>query len=1279
MKRILSFILVAILCLGVLTGCEQVGGIWDNVSGTVGGWLGLGGNETVAPTVDNAMTVLHNIMKEKNPITRDDYDVVAQVVAASDDGTKGTFKVTWTVDDDAIVIRESTKTGFYTVDLPDANAEEFSYTLTATISDDAGNKASKSYTFTFPVINNTGITSTPEEGVAYKIFLLQGSFQQRYYALATTQNNENKFINTDLDPAKAADFFVEKVDGGYKFYTEVDGVKTYVYAKTTKDESTNKISKYIGFSTEEGSVFSYNEAKGGVWTVKINDLVYGVGTYGTYTTISLSDESYFTPEKVGDSQFVIKFITSEYANTLEPDKAPENEDDAKAILEKLYGLADGESASGSFTLTGKITALDSYNNPTIVVDGYENMPVYCYRLADDRFEIGATITVTALSMKNYGGTYEFMSCTLDKFTAAGGSGSTEGGESYGVVTEIKNGDHVLIGNPANGKLLSANKTGYYNIGVDYTADNFANVTDAEIWVVTVNDDGSYSFTSLTGEKLGMAADYSSFNSEGPNFGWALEAKEGANGIFYIKNTVRGNYIEWYADKGNWSSYATSSLSDLFELAFYVKGATGNVGGGDPVTPPAGNEDAKAILDALYALQDNESLTGPFTLTGKITALDSYKNPTIVVEGYENMPVYCYKLVVDNAVGDVITVTAKSMKNYKGTYEFMDCTLVENGNHGGTDDPVTPPAGTDDPKTILDALYGLAAGESLEGSFTLTGTITKLNYQKYPTIVVEGYEDMPVYCYKLVVTGEVGDVITVTATTLTNYNGTYEFMNCTLVHDCVYAEATCTVVELCTICGAEKPGSTTLPHTWIDATCTVPKTCSVCGGVEGDTIAHTFVNGVCSCGVSESDKKASVNIGDYAAANGWEDGVMQNTITANGDITITATSTNPNVYNGNNTGKFYVSDMTWRIYQADAPQVTISGIEGVTIKYIQIAYVAKNEGTLAIGETFVEDYALVAVNANSVTLTVINNGGGNYTNGQALITGIVVYYEGGNEEAPVQPETPVEPDDGTMTIPEVLASEDGTEVLVAGYVKSIDSAWDSYWGNMNVTIRDEDGNTLYLYRLATEVKLGDYIVVDGAVGSYNGAKQIAQGATAVIVVSHDECTEFTVANCVAASCCVVCGVVNSPALGHSYENGSCTVCGEAEPTAPVVKYYLQATIDGTVYYWNGAAASGKGTLTTDKSAAVELYMDTVDGGVNVYFVDASGAKNYLYFTDGNTGFKLSTSAEVIKYDATNGYLYQDSFTTARYVATYGTQDIRTYKASNIPGSSNNAYMVMTVVE
>ena len=94
-------------------------------------------------------------------------------------------------------------------------------------------------------------------------------------------------------------------------------------------------------------------------------------------------------------------------------------------------------------------------------------------------------------------------------------------------------------------------------------------------------------------------------------------------------------------------------------------------------------DVGEILLTLYGLKDGESLTGEFTLTGKIISLDGYDNPTIEVEGFENMPVYCYRLQLpDASVGDIITVTATTMKNYQGTYEFMNCTLVENLG-GGT--------------------------------------------------------------------------------------------------------------------------------------------------------------------------------------------------------------------------------------------------------------------------------------------------------------------------------------------------------------------------------------------------------------------------------------------------------------------------------------------------------------------------------------------------------------------------------------------------------------------
>ena len=138
-----------------------------------------------------------------------------------------------------------------------------------------------------------------------------------------------------------------------------------------------------------------------------------------------------------------------------------------------------------------------------------------------------------------------------------------------LVTELKTGDQVLIGNPGNGKLLSALKVSsgsFYNKGVSYSADDFANATNDEIWVVTVNDDGSYSFTALNGDKLALAASYSSLNATGEHDKWVLEDK--GNGVYYLKNTGRNLYLEWYASKDNWSCYGSVS-GNLFDISFYV--------------------------------------------------------------------------------------------------------------------------------------------------------------------------------------------------------------------------------------------------------------------------------------------------------------------------------------------------------------------------------------------------------------------------------------------------------------------------------------------------------------------------------------------------------------------------------------------------------------------------------------------------------------------------------------------------------------------------------------
>ena len=90
-----------------------------------------------------------------------------------------------------------------------------------------------------------------------------------------------------------------------------------------------------------------------------------------------------------------------------------------------------------------------------------------------------------------------------------------------------------------------------------------------------------------------------------------------------------------------------------------------------------------------------------------------------------------------------------------------------------------------------------------------------------------------------------------------------------------------------------------------------------------------------------------------------------------------------------------------------------------------------------------------------------------------------------------------PDYQEVSIPEAIALPDDTWVIVKGTVTKINTEWSDSYGNISVTISDDAGNTLYLYRLSTKVALGDFITVTGKVGSYNGSKQIAAGATAVI--------------------------------------------------------------------------------------------------------------------------------------------------------------------------------------
>ena len=175
----------------------------------------------------------------------------------------------------------------------------------------------------------------------------------------------------------------------------------------------------------------------------------------------------------------------------------------------------------------------------------------------------------------------------------------------GIVTSLSEGDTVVVFNPANMKALSTEYSGFYNKGTDVTlADGkLSGYTKADIWTVGVNADGTYTFSTSEGKKLSMAEKYTSTPLDDVNTAWNVTAAKTEN-CFYIQNAVRGNYLEWYADKSNWSSYGSIGSNEvLFAQQFYLVVDDG--GSDEPAgdLPQPGdkfviyNQNAQAVLAA----------------------------------------------------------------------------------------------------------------------------------------------------------------------------------------------------------------------------------------------------------------------------------------------------------------------------------------------------------------------------------------------------------------------------------------------------------------------------------------------------------------------------------------------------------------------------------------------------------------------------------------------------------------------------------------------------------
>ena len=525
-------------------------------------------------------------------------------------------------------------------------------------------------------------------------------------------------------------------------------------------------------------------------------------------------------------------------------------------------------------------------------------------------------------------------------------------------------------------------------------------------------------------------------------------------------------------------------------------------------------------------------------------------------------------------------------------------------------------------------------------------------------------------------------------------------------------------------------------TTVDATCTAAGsttvTCNDCGAIVSTTelpkLDHTYVDGECSCGAKNPSVSGEIvfDFGDNGTAGSHTDGaeIGETKTYTSGNYTLVITNASK-AYDGgfDKTGNSILKFGTSSIVG------TITFVVPEDVKSVVI-YAARYKSY--------EDNNLIVVNGTTYTLTK-NSDDGQYdaitvdttTNKTIVVASStdaakprcvvnsIVYILGGSASGGETPDTPDTPDtpahtcadadgnyvcdssdcgkvvapaaDSTLTITQALAlgklfahSEytgvyTEAKYYVTGTIKKV---YQTTYGNMYLT--DAEGNELTVYgtydstgatkygELEVKPVQGDTITVYGVIGAFQQTAQMNNGwITAHTAHNHT----YTDATCTDPKACSVCGLVASAALGHSYTNGVCSVCGKEEVTG-VVTYVLKAIdADGNAYYWNGSASDGKGAITTNESEAAVLTMEAATNGVYVYYTDDSGAKHYITIGTKNTGFGISTTATEISYDAANGYLYAND----RYVATYKTQDIRTYLTSNIPGSSKNMYMVLTAVK
>ena len=302
----------------------------------------------------------------------------------------------------------------------------------------------------------------------------------------------------------------------------------------------------------------------------------------------------------------------------------------------LYQLTDG----GSVT-PGTVAAPQASPQAGAVVSGTEITLTCTTSGASIYYTLDGTDPTTNSTLYNDNNKPTITAnCTLKAVAIKDGVSSAVQTVEYTIKAEseapIAAGDKVVIYAPAYNKALSSEKTGFYNAGTDITVDGDGTVTGftaADVWTVVDNGDGTFSFQQ-DGQNIGLAEEHSSMDLGAVNAAWELI--DLGNGLYNIKNAVRGNYMEWYAQYNNWSTYNSSDAAtdNQFQLSFYK--VDSDVPEPDPSEPEAPIADGDKVV--IYNPAYNKALSAEYTgFYNKGTAVSIGGDGTL--SGYTNSDIW----------------------------------------------------------------------------------------------------------------------------------------------------------------------------------------------------------------------------------------------------------------------------------------------------------------------------------------------------------------------------------------------------------------------------------------------------------------------------------------------------------------------------------------------------------------------------------------------------------------------------------------------------------------